>query len=252
MGKIYARQQRGVVPSQYTQGQTRFQRALTVNVGKTMPPDVKMLYDILQNVRSIRVGQIFFFYPGKTSARARQAIKTLLKLQKAFYSKENDYILSRPDYIPDSRIENAMWLAVPFLEAGMKVNFFKPMRPASIGFTTKDKAYIVIDENRPDELIESALKVNELYQEHHYTDDPTHLQYIFVARNPETLLMFPQDKMKIPYSVCLQDYFYDDQRHFRPKMTYYFPSENLEKDWRIKMRLARKKKREYEEASIRT
>lgn len=250
MGKIRARKQARVPADRYQKSQTKYQQALLLNVGQKMPPDVKMLYHILQNVRSIRVGQIFFFYPGKNKSRAKRAIKTLLKLGKGFYSKENDYILSRSDYVPDKRVENAMWVAIPFMEAGMPLRFFRPDGPASIGFMTKDKAYIVVDENRPDELIESAKKANEIYLKNHCADDPTRLQYVFIAHHPETVLMFSKIDMKIPFSVCLLDYYYDDNRHFRPQMTHYLPNQQLEREWRINMRLARKKKRELEEAEL--
>ena len=224
----------------------RIQRGMKAQTRVDIPQDAKVLLNILENARTVRIGMIQFFYPNRSTYKAYRVINTVRKLHKGFLSKEKDYLLSFPAYKPDKRMDHALWLAVPFLESGTKLRFFRPMRPGTIGFVTKHKGYVVVCANTQEELFDAAREIDKSYSKFHFTDDPTKLRYIFVIHHPESLLEFPID-IQIPYMVCYQDYFYDTKQRFRPKHIYYFPNKSLEDEWKENMRQVRAQREALEQ-----
>jgi len=181
--------------------------------------EIKLL-DVVRVARSLRIDQAFLVNPGLKPKVNQAVIQYLYKNGYIFFSKERDYLLARPDFKPDKRMTDAMWPILRQITNIDTAQLYHPYGPSTIGMVKQKGCFEFVAANNEKELYEAAKELDERYKTHHYKVGDTYFQYVFLVKNEEAILDFPEE-IKAPHVFGLLDYRNGLSLMQKPEISFY-------------------------------
>lgn len=189
------------------------------------------VYNVLKKARTLKYEQALAINRDSSQREKEHAITALFKKGLLFYSKHKDYVMLHPKYVPDKRMEDAVWLLIRQITNIDLTQIYHPQAPSSLGYVKTNKCYEIIGANNAKELKEAMEKINELYLKNAYdtedADDNT-IRYLIIVRDKEDINKMPKD-VCFPYAFAIIRYAKGLVRLEQPEFDFYVPETKAEK-----------------------
>lgn len=149
----------------------------------------------------------------------RNAIISLMKSGRLFYSKERDYVMDKPRYKPDKRKKRAIDVLLACVKELDKNLIFETDYPTMFGFIKGNKCYEIISANNVDETIEAMKEINEQYYETIKLEDREIVNYMVILQEKSEINYLPD--VMFPYLVAVVSYYDGLKKRVVPEIKFY-------------------------------
>lgn len=150
----------------------------------------------------------------------KNAVVSLMKSRRLFYSKDRKYVMNHPAYKPDAKTSRAVDVLLACMGDIDENQIFASESPAHMGFIKGNKCYEIICEPNKDELLKSIQVINDKYYDTIHLEDRELVNYIIVLNDKSEIDALPEG-IVFPYLVAVVSYYDGLNKLEEPKIHLY-------------------------------